>query len=167
MKNVPIEYFGFAFAGLNLISGIISLYAHKIDKKIKEKNVLALILIIAVLTYILLANINAGLILALFLPSLYQIDRALITVSISNMINKVTFSHHRATVISIKSFLVNLNQMIFLPIFGIIADQYGLLKSYNILAIFIFIFAGFSLIHFRKLKFEHQCNSFKHQEIDT
>jgi hypothetical protein len=56
------------------------------------------------------------------------------------MINRVTYSHHRATVLSMKSFLQQVTQIVLLPVFGVISDTSGLLSAYGWTAVFIGIF---------------------------
>ncbi len=148
LNDVPVWMFGLAFSALNAIAAITSHYAHQIEKKLGEKILLFVMLVIGAGIFILIANINVGIALALIIPAFYQINRALSKVVISDMINKVTYSHHRATVISMKSFLSNISIMILLPIFGYLTDTRGLLSAFNMTGVFILLVGGFALMHF-------------------
>ena len=78
-----------------------------------------------------MAVFTPGIIGALLIPTVFQMPRSLQPIATNDMVNRFTFSHHRATVLSMKSFLCQLAQIILLPVFGVVSDSFGLLTAFG------------------------------------
>ncbi len=128
--KVPVFLFGIGFALHNLLAALVSHFAPLIIKKYNDISLLFFMLIIYCGTFLVMAQFNFPLALVLLVPALFQISRALQPVVIGDLIHQITFSHHRATVGSMKSFLVQGTQMICLPIFGYFADLWSLSSAF-------------------------------------
>ena len=101
------------------------------------------------ISFVLLAVNNSvyGLLFILFIYLL----RGVITPILRNEINIHTSSNKRATVLSIRSFIIRISFAICAPILGYIADNYSLASSFYILAIIVGLFSFLSSYKLSKL----------------
>ena len=143
--EVPVAYFGFAFAGYNLMAATSAQLAYRVTNKLGDAGTLMAVLLVVCGTFGLMALLPVGMLGALLLPVVFQIPRTILPIATGDMINRVTFSHHRATVLSMKSFLGQTSQLLLLPVFGVIADASGLLSAYGWTAGWIFLLGGLAL----------------------
>jgi MFS family permease len=122
--GLEVVYFGLIGAGLNLAVAIPSFYAHVIERKIRTKTLLSLLLLIIVACYFTVAYINSlwGLLLLL----LFYLTRGVATPVLRDYMNRHIPSNMRATVMSIRSFLIRVLFASTSPIFGYVADLYSL-----------------------------------------
>ena len=100
-----------------------------------------------IISFILL-GINNSLYGLIFIFIIYLL-RGIITPILRNKINLYTPSNKRATVLSIRSFVIRVSFAFCAPILGNIADNQGLSLSFYLLAIAI---GSFSLLSVYKLK---------------
>ena len=144
--EIPLAYFGFLWAGLNMTAGITSINAHLFDKKYERVKTLITISLITIVSFTALGSsmTNVGII---FIIGIYLI-RGIATPILRNAINENTTSNKRATVLSIRSFIIRISFATFAPILGFIGDNYSLSISFYILAIIV---GTFSLLSAYKL----------------
>lgn len=142
--QIPIIYFGILWAGLNLSSGITSFNSYKIEKRYKMHKILTVITIFMTMSFILL-GINFNLLGLIFIFLIYLL-RGLITPIIRNAINEITTSEKRATVLSVRSFILRISFAICAPILGYITDNYSLTISFYTLALIVGIVSAISSI---------------------
>ena len=116
-----------------------------IDEVISLKVILLTSLSFIIL-FISLSFLNS--ILSLILVLGIYLLRGIITPILKNEININTSSNKRATVLSIRSFIIRISFAIFAPLLGYIADSYSLSHTFLILAIAI---GSFSLLSALKL----------------
>ena len=81
---------------------------------------------------------------------IFYANRGYATPLLRNYINRHTESNVRATVMSIRSFIIRTSFAIIAPFIGWIADQYGLNSAFLIMAIFVSILGGYCLIWFSR-----------------
>ena len=122
--GLEVVYFGLIGAGLNLAVAIPSFYAHVIERKIRTKTLLSLLLLIIVACYFTVAYINSlwGLLLLL----LFYLTRGVATPVLRDYMNRHIPSNMRATVMSIRSFIIRVLFASTSPVFGYVADLYSL-----------------------------------------
>ncbi len=149
--EVPIVLFGIALAAHNAIAALFSHYTHRIMERMGDTITLLLCLVIVCGTFGVMAGINVGVMGAVMLPALFQISRALFPIATDDMINQVTESHHRATVLSMKSFLMQGTQMLLLPVFGYFSDSISLFTAFAWTGVIIFFVGGIALFHLRNV----------------
>lgn len=151
--NIPIAYFGILWAGLNFSAGFASFNAYKFDKKQNYKLLIYLSLGIIISFIMLGYNVSAfGLVFILFIYLL----RGIVTPILRNLINVNTASNKRATVLSIRSFIIRISFVITAPILGYLADHYSLSYSFYTLAMIVGIFSIFSA--FQLIKIDNRSN---------
>ena len=147
--NIPLVFFGIIWAGLNFSSGITSWNAYLFKKYMSRYK---LLIYISLLIFISFFNIG-------FLMSIYGLSfifliyflRGIVTPILREEININTSSNKRATVLSIRSFIIRISFAVFAPILGYIAEYYCLSYSFYFLAFLISIFSFFSLYNLLKL----------------
>ena len=147
--EIPLAYFGFLWAGLNMTAGITSINAHLFDKKYERVKMLITISLITIVLFTALGRnmTNVGII---FIIGIYLI-RGIATPILRNAINENTTSNKRATVLSIRSFIIRISFATFAPILGFIGDNYSLSISFYILAIIVGTFSLLSAYKLTKL----------------
>ncbi len=124
---------GIVWGVLNLTVGLSTLIAYKVEKYLSLRTTLYIIAISISLSYILLGYINSyyG---AVFLLIFY-FTRGIATPVLKNYINNLTTSDIRATVLSVRNFVIRIIFSIAGPFFGWLNDTYTISQA--------FITAGF------------------------
>lgn len=144
--NMEVKYYGIVGAALNLAVALTSFYAHRLEVKINSKKLLTLILISLCLCYAYLGSfLNYWGILILFF--FYSV-RGIATPVLRDYINRHTPSEMRATVMSIRSFMIRIMFAILSPFLGFIADVYSLQNSFLIATLVFSIIGLISLIFY-------------------
>ncbi len=146
--GISIAYFGILWAGLNFSAGITSFNSHKFDKL--ESNRMLSSLALAMLLSFFLLGINSNLFGLLFILFVYLL-RGIVTPILRNAINRNTTSNKRATVLSIRSFIIRISFAISAPFLGYIADNHSLSYSFYTLGIVVGFFSIFSAIKLNAL----------------
>ena len=114
--ETPLFYYGIIWAGLNIITGITSYYSYLF----KHKNLLIYTSLIMIISFILLGY-NISMYGFIFIVFIYLI-RGIITPTLRNLININSTSERRATVLSLRSFIIRISFAIIAPILGYITD---------------------------------------------
>ena len=151
--NVPLAYFGILWAGLNFSAGLTSFNSHKFDKK-EEGGKMLIYLALAMVGSLLFVGFNMTLFGLFFIVFIYLL-RGIVTPVLRNAINKNTTSNKRATVLSIRSFIIRISFAIFAPILGFLADDYSLSISFYVLAIIVGVFSILSALQLYKMDKNH------------
>ena len=141
--EIPILYYGIIWAFLNFTAGITSYYSHLFN----NDNLLIYNSLIMITSLILLGLYISyfGLI---FIIIIYLL-RGVITPNLRNLININSTSERRATVLSLRSFVIRLSFAIIAPILGYITDSCDISIVFYVLA---FIVGFSSLLSAFKLK---------------
>jgi MFS family permease len=137
--GVPLFYFGLLWAGLNSSAGLTSFNAYKFDKKKNNYNLLIYISLAMFISFILL-GFNNSLFGLIFIFIIYLL-RGIVTPILRNEININTTSNKRATVLSIRSFIIRISFAICAPILGYIAENHSLSNSFYVLAVVVGLFS--------------------------
>ena len=114
--ETPLFYYGIIWAGLNIITGITSYYSYLFN----HKNLLIYTSLIMIISFILLGY-NISMYGFIFIVFIYLI-RGIITPTLRNLININSTSERRATVLSLRSFIIRISFAIIAPILGYITD---------------------------------------------
>lgn len=135
--DLPTAWFGIAWTILNLTVGIAALYSDTLNAKLGENRTYSFILLFIVCGYLSVAyTLNY---FSLFLLFLFYIVRGFATPLLKGYINRQTFSEMRATVLSIRNFIIRLIFAIMAPIIGWLNDVFSLTFALQITALIIFI----------------------------
>lgn len=142
--KIDIVYFGVIGALLNIAVAIPSFYAHIIEEKIKTKYLLIFILVILSACYFLVSQFV--MLWSLFFLLIFYIVRGVATPVLRDYMNRHTPSQMRATVMSIRSFIIRIVFASISPLLGYIADVYTLPEALLFSAILFLILGGISLL---------------------
>lgn len=135
--DTPTTLYGIIWTVLNMTVGIAALYSDKLNRLLGENRTYLLILIFISGGYLLVAyNISY---FGLFLLFLFYIVRGFATPILKGYINKQTFSEMRATVLSIRNFIIRLLFAAMAPFIGWLSDAYSLSTALQVTTLIIFI----------------------------
>ena len=135
--ETPTEWYGIIWTVLNLIVGVAALYSDRVEQLFGMNKMNILILSVIAGGYVALAyNLTyAGLGILL----LFYIFRGFATPILKGYINQMTFSEMRATVLSIRNFVIRLMFAAIAPFIGWLNDMYSLQVALLASAALIFI----------------------------
>lgn len=138
--KIDIVWFGLLWTTLNLTVAITSYTAHHIESKLGQTRSILLIALLIPMGYLALSQfqMKTGLIV---LYAFYLI-RGFATPVLKDYINRVTASHIRATVLSVRNFIIRLLFAVTGPLLGWIKDIYSLPQA---LLLAGFTFMGLSI----------------------
>ena len=146
--RIPVSMYGVLWAVLNLSVGLAAVYAWKFEKKFGAARTVIVFTLAIFSSYILLPLMPGFSGLGILL--VFYLARGLATPTLRNYINIITTSEVRATVLSVRNFLIRLIFAITGPLWGWITDIYSL-KSAIISAGLIYgFFALISMFFFLK-----------------
>ena len=145
--DIPLAYFGILWAGLNFSAGLTSFNSHKFNKSDKRSMLFYLALAMAV--SFLFLGINNSIFGLIFILIIYLL-RGVVTPILRNEINENTTSNKRATVLSVRSFIIRISFAICAPILGYLADNHSLSYSFYVLAIIVGLFSILSALKLSK-----------------
>ncbi len=122
--NTPTSWFGVIWTALNIVVGISALYSDRIEQMLGMNRTNLIILLTIVFGYFLLAfNLTPWGMIVLFF---FYIVRGLATPILKGYINQLTFSEMRATVLSIRNFVIRLMFAAAAPFVGWLNDTFSL-----------------------------------------
>ena len=147
--EIPIFYYGILWAALNFTAGISSYRSHKTEKKYNV-NILLMNLGLFMSISFLLVYLFPNYFGLVFIFIIYYL-RGIVTPILKNQINLNTESNIRATVMSVRSFVLRISFAIIAPILGLMADNKGISDSFLLLSILIIIFSSISIFRLRKI----------------
>ena len=142
--DISLIYYGVLWASLNVTAGISSVNSYKYEQKNNTPNLLLILGILMSLSFFiiyLLPNYY-GLILIF---AIYYL-RGIITPLLKNQININTKSNIRATVMSVRSFVLRIAFAIVAPVLGYLADNNSIYNSFLLLSILIILISSFSAV---------------------
>lgn len=137
--GLPVEWFGILWTALNLSVGVSSAFAYRFEGRLNRKKEVFLIVVLLTLGYLFsgLTILREGLV---FLFVFYLV-RGLATVIFKNYINQYTPSEIRATILSVRNFIIRISFAVIGPLLGWMTDHISLKMAF-ILAGFIYLVAA-------------------------
>lgn len=141
--ELPLKYFGIVWVVLNFVVGAIALFAYKLENKIQKAKSLILITILMPLGYIVLYYMFNYWGLAIFL--VFYMVRGYATPVLKDYINQLADSEIRATVLSVRNFVIRIFFAAIGPFFGWYSDNFSLQTAILITGIVFFVIAFFTL----------------------
>ena len=149
--KTPVSWFGVIWTVLNLVVGFAALYSDRVDRYLGPKKMGSLILLFIVGGYVTLAfNLTYAGLAILFV---FYIFRGFATPILKGYINQMTISEMRATVLSIRNFIIRLMFAAISPFLGWLNDMYSLQTALLVSSVIIFIPGAIFLgLQFKKEK---------------
>lgn len=135
--DLPTGLFGVIWTILNLTVGFAALYSDALNARLGENRTYTLILVFIAGGYIAVSFcLNY---FSLFLFFLFYIVRGFATPILKGYINRQTFSEMRATVLSIRNFIIRLIFAAMAPFIGWLSDAFSLAFALRVTALIIFV----------------------------
>ena len=148
--KLPLTMYGVLWALLNLTVGIAAIYAWRFEKKFGASRTVITFTLAIFLSYLMLTFMPGytGLIVLL----VFYLGRGLATPTLRNYINIITTSDIRATVLSVRNFLIRFIFAVTGPLWGWITDKYSLQSAIISAGLIYGFFALISMYFFLKHK---------------
>jgi len=137
LLDTPTSYYGVIWTVLNLTVGIAALYSDRVERYFGMNKMYTLILLVIVSGYVALAYNLSYIGLAILV--VFYICRGFATPILKGYINQITFSEMRATVLSIRNFVIRLIFAAIAPFIGWLNDIYSLQTALLVSAGIIFL----------------------------
>ena len=146
--GVSMKNYGFIWALLNVTVGVFAFATHQLEKKVSSFTSLLIIGIITLSTYLLMgSNLSYYSLIILFV---FYANRGYATALLRNYININTVSNVRATVLSVRSFIIRISFAIIAPFIGWVADKHSLEKAFMCMGVISGMASIYCLIWFYK-----------------
>ena len=133
---------------LNLIVGTTTLFAYKIERKLRQKTIVWFTTLAITGSFVITGLYSSAWILIVFV--LFYFSRGIATPVLKNYVNLTTTSDIRATVLSIRSLIIRAMFSIIGPLFGWTSDHYSMSKAFLIIGILFMLATGSSILLFLK-----------------
>ena len=144
--RIDIAWFGILWTTLNLSVAITSYTAHRLEKKLGQRWSVLIIALLIPLGYLALSRFHLP--IGLLVLYLFYLVRGYATPVLKDYINRITASHIRATVLSVRNFIIRLLFALFGPLLGWVKDIYSLPQALTLAGIIFLIISIFTAILF-------------------
>jgi MFS family permease len=142
--DIPLSMYGILWTFLNLVVGFAAMYAHMLEHIMKPRKIFIYIAIFIPLGYVIISQINsyAGIIVLFG----FYLVRGIATPVLKDYINKLTTSNIRATVLSVRNFVIRIFFAIIGPFVGWYMDKYTLSEALLVSGLIFLFLAIVTLI---------------------
>jgi len=151
-KHVDLELslFGIFWTLLNLSVAITSYIAYKVEYRLGQVKMIILITLLLPLFYFILSQIH--IMWGMSILFLFYLMRGLATPVLKDYINRLTESNTRATVLSVRNFMIRLIFAGIGPFLGWYTDHYSLSDALALSAVTFFSLAAIAGVFFLKTR---------------
>jgi tryptophan-rich sensory protein len=149
-ESLPLSWYGVVWAILNLSVGIAAMRAWKVEKKLGAPRTVILFTILLISGYLSISFLPFF--PGIFILLLFYFARGIATPTLRNYINLITTSDVRATVLSVRNFVIRLLFAILGPFFGWLTDIYSLSTAMFSAGLLFGLMSGVSLFYFLKYR---------------
>jgi MFS family permease len=143
---IDIAWFGILWTTLNLTVAITSYTAHHLEKKLGQRGSVLLIALLIPLGYLALSRFHQT--TGLIVLYLFYLVRGYATPVLKDYINRITASHIRATVLSVRNFIIRFFFALVGPFLGWVKDMYTLPQALMLAGIIFLIISILTAILF-------------------
>lgn len=144
--GIEIKWFGLLWTSLNLTVAITSYTAHRLESKLGQRWSILIIALTIPLGYLALGQFQAS--TGLMVLYLFYLVRGYATPVLKDYINRVTASHIRATVLSVRNFVIRLLFALTAPLLGWVKDLYSLPQALTLAGIIFLVLSILTAILF-------------------
>lgn len=146
--DLNLTTIGALWTALNLTVGFVALFAYKIESFFGKTKTSIMILFGMCLNIFFIGVIDYS--WAIVFLFVFYATRGIATPILKEYINRITDSEVRATVLSLRNFIIRIIFTIIGPFLGWYNDMYSMHSALIIMSIIFFILAGFGLIYVYK-----------------
>jgi len=144
--GIEIRWFGLLWTSLNLTVALTSYTAHRLESKLGQRWSILIIALTIPLGYLALGRFHYS--TGLIVLYLFYLVRGYATPVLKDYINRVTASHIRATVLSVRNFIIRLLFALTGPLLGWVMDLYSLPQALSLAGIIFLVLALLTAILF-------------------
>jgi MFS family permease len=144
--GIGIAWFGLLWTSLNLTVAMTSYTAHYTESRLGQKWSIILIAILIPSGYLALVPFHSS--VGLVILFLFYLVRGYATPVLKDYINRITASHIRATVLSVRNFIIRLLFALTGPFLGWVKDLYTLPKALALAGIIFLVLSVITAILF-------------------
>jgi MFS family permease len=134
--HIPLKWYGILWTSLNFTAAITAMIAYRFEQKLGESRTMIFITLGVSLGYFAVGLFTA--LWALLFFYLFYFVRGVATPVLKDYINRLTSSEVRATVLSVRSFIIRILFAIIGPFLGWYSGKFSLSAA--------FLFAGFTFL---------------------
>ena len=145
-SRIDIVWFGILWTTLNLTVAITSYTAHRLEKTLGQKWSVLIIALLIPMGYLALSRFQQP--IGLFVLYLFYLVRGYATPVLKDYINRITASHIRATVLSVRNFIIRLLFALTGPLLGWVKDIYSLPQALALAGIIFLVISLLTAILF-------------------
>ena len=135
---------GFVWSALNLTVALVTLKAYQIEKALGKTNTIIAIGILISAGYIAVGVIDS--VWAIAFMFMFYMVRGVATPVLKDYINQITTSDVRATVLSVRSFIIRFLFALIGPFLGWYSDKFSLQNALFLAGIVFFILSAYTII---------------------
>jgi len=146
LVKVPLSLYGVLWTGLNFTAGALSMMAYKMELRLRQKKSVLLIALFIPFGYLSLGMVTS--LYAIGILFLFYVVRGFATPVLKDYIHRMTASESRATVLSLRNFIIRLNFAAIGPFLGWYTDHFTLSQALFLAGIIFLVLSGFTLILF-------------------
>ena len=136
---IDIAWFGILWTSLNLTVAVTSYTAHRTEKWLGQKTSILAISLLIPLGFLALSRFHTP--WGLVILYLFYLVRGYATPVLKDYINRITASHIRATVLSVRNFIIRLLFALSGPLIGWVKDVYTLPAALGLAGGIFLVFA--------------------------
>ena len=135
---------GFVWSALNLTVALVTLYAYRVEKRLgKTITVISIAILIAV-GYVAVGVFSSMWVIAFLF--LFYIVRGVATPVLKDYINQITTSDVRATVLSVRSFIIRFLFALIGPFLGWYSDTFSLQNAMLVAGLVFFVLSAYTIV---------------------
>ena len=144
--NLPTGMFGITWTILNLSVGVSAFYAYKLELKLGRIVTTAAFTVILALGFVASGWITSlwGLLFIL----MFYLARGVATPILKDNINRITPSNMRATILSVRNFIIRVLFAVFAPFYGWAIDVLSLSAALTIAGLVFIVLSSISFLFF-------------------
>ncbi|HYX07442.1 MAG TPA: MFS transporter [Bacteroidales bacterium] len=144
LVGIPLGWYGVLWTALNLTVAVTALSAWKFDRRLGEKFIIPGITIFIFIGFMALSIFKS--IWALAFLFMFYFVRGVATPVLKDYINRLTTSDIRATVLSVRSFIIRIIFSIVGPFIGWYSDKFSLQSAIRLSGIIFFLLASVTAV---------------------
>ena len=144
LVNIPLALYGVLWTSLNLTVALTSMVAYRVERKLGPGRTMIMITLGVSLGYFAVGMFQALWALSFFY--LFYMVRGIATPVLKNYINRLTTSEVRATVLSVRSFIIRILFAVIGPFLGWYAGKYTLAAAFLVAGVTFLMLGGVTVV---------------------
>lgn len=127
--ELPLSLYGLFWTLLNLTVGLAAMMAYKVERQVEPRQMIPFMAVLIPAAYLILGQVQG--LWAISILFMFYIMRGIATPVLKDYIHRYTASEVRATVLSVRNFIIRLMFVAIGPTMGLLTDKEGLQTALN------------------------------------